>query len=272
MGILNITTDSFSDGGSYFSNGRPDPTLALRRVETMIAEGATIIDVGGESTRPGAQAVSVEEERERVLPLVAAIRERFEVIVSVDTSSPAIMMAAAEAGAGLINDVRALQRGGALEAAAQTGLPVCLMHMQGEPDTMQADPHYNDVSAEVMAFLQQRAAACESAGMAPERVILDPGFGFGKTLQHNLQLLRDLPSIVALGYPVLVGLSRKSMIGKMLKRELGERLPASVALALLAAQRGAKLIRVHDVAATHDALQILAAIEDNAPPDSSGDN
>jgi dihydropteroate synthase len=267
MGILNATTDSFSDGGSYFRGDHLDVSCALRRVETMIAEGAAVIDIGGESTRPGAQAVSLDEEKRRVLPLVAAIRERFDVIVSVDTSSPELMTEAAAAGAGLINDVRALQRQGALQAAASTGLPVCLMHMQGEPGTMQQNPRYGNVILEVKAFLQQRIAACESAGIASDRLILDPGFGFGKTLQHNLQLLRELSALAALGYPVLVGLSRKSMIGKLLKRELHERLPASVTLAVLAAERGAKLIRVHDVAATSDALQILAAIGDNTSPE-----
>lgn len=265
MGILNVTTDSFSDGGSYFRDNGVDLDLALQRVETMCEEGAALIDVGGESTRPGAQAVNIDEERRRVLPLVSAIRERFDVVVSVDTSSPEVMTEAAEAGAGLLNDVRALQRPGALQAAAASGLPVCLMHMQGEPGTMQKDPRYGDVTVEVTAFLRERVAACEHAGIPPHRIILDPGFGFGKTLEHNLQLLRDLPAIASLGYPVLAGLSRKSMIGKLLKRQLHERLPASVTLAMLAAQRGAKLIRVHDVAATHDALQILGAVEDNAP-------
>lgn len=261
MGILNATTDSFSDGGSYFRDDQLDLDLALRRVESMVAEGAAVIDVGGESTRPGAQAVSVDEEKRRVLPLVRAIRERFDVIVSVDTSSAEVMTEARAAGAGLINDVRALQREGALQAAAASGLPVCLMHMQGEPGTMQQDPRYSDVTGEVKAFLQQRIAACEQAGIAPQRIVLDPGFGFGKTLEHNLQLLRDLPELVALGYPVLAGLSRKSMIGKLLNRTVDERLPASVTLATFAAQRGAKLLRVHDVAATYDALHILAAVE-----------
>lgn len=265
MGILNATADSFSDGGDYFRNGRLDLDLALRRVETMVQEGAAVIDVGGESTRPGAQSISLKEEQDRVLPLVSAIRERFDVVISLDTSSSEIMSAAAEAGAGIINDVRALRRQGSLEAAARTDLPVCLMHMQGEPGTMQKDPRYTDVTREVEDFLQQRIAACEAAGIGRERIIVDPGFGFGKNLDHNLQLLRELPDIVAMGFPVLVGLSRKSMIGKLLGRELADRLPASVTLATLAAQRGAKIIRVHDVAATHDALQILAAIEDNAP-------
>ncbi|MGQ9426493.1 dihydropteroate synthase [Gilvimarinus sp. F26214L] len=266
MGILNATKDSFSDGGSYFRGQTLDLDLALRRVEAMIAEGADIIDVGGESTRPGAQAVSLAEERQRVVPLVAAIHERFEVAISVDTSTPEIIQEATEAGAGLINDIRALGREGALAAAAKSGAAVCLMHMQGEPQTMQVNPSYRDVTEEVRAFLVERAAACEAAGIGRDQIILDPGFGFGKTLDHNLQLLRDLSVFDGLGYPILVGFSRKSMIGKLLGREVHERVVASVTLATLAAQRGAKLIRVHDVAATRDALQILAAIEDNARP------
>lgn len=267
MGILNATTDSFSDGGRLFRGNQLQLDLVLERVETMVREGAEIIDVGGESTRPGAVSVSVEEELSRVVPVVEAIRSRFDVIVSVDTSSAEVIRASALAGAGLINDVRALQREGALQAAAASGLPVCLMHMQGEPGTMQKNPQYRDVTAEVIEFLQERVDRCEAAGIPAERLVLDPGFGFGKTLEHNLQLLRELPKLVSLGFPVLVGLSRKSMIAKLLGRELHERLPASVVLATLAAQRGARLIRVHDVAATHDALQILSAIEDNARPE-----
>jgi dihydropteroate synthase len=264
MGILNATTDSFSDGGSYFRGDRLDLDLALRRVDAMIGEGAAIVDVGGESTRPGAASVSLDEELTRVVPLVEAIHSRFDVVVSVDTSSPEVIRASAAAGAGLINDVRALRREGALEAVADSGLPVCLMHMQGEPGTMQKNPRYQDVTAEVIEFLRQRVHACEQAGIPRERLVLDPGFGFGKTLEHNLQLLRDLPALVALGHPVLVGLSRKSMIAKLLGRDISERLPASIVMATLAAQRGALITRVHDVAATHDALQILSAIEDNA--------
>lgn len=267
MGILNATADSFSDGGSYFRDNRLDLDLAMRRVEAMVQERAAIIDVGGESTRPGALAVSVDEELSRVVPVVEAIRSRFDVPVSVDTSSAEVIRAAAAAGAGMINDVRALRRKGALEAAAATGLPVCVMHMQGEPGTMQKKPQYENVTTEVIEFLEERIACCEAAGIPRERIVLDPGFGFGKTLEHNLQLLRDLSDLVALGFPVLVGLSRKSMIAKLLGRDLDERLPASVVLATLAAQKGARLIRVHDVAATHDALQILSAIEDNARPE-----
>lgn len=264
MGILNATSDSFSDGGRYFREGRLDLDLALQRAEAMIKEGAKVIDVGGESTRPGAKLVSVEEERQRVVPVVAAIRKHFDVVVSVDTSSPEVMTAATEAGAGIINDIRALLRPGALQAAADSGLAVCLMHMQGEPATMQQNPQYQDVTQEVIDFLQQRVCACEEVGIAREKIILDPGFGFGKTLQHNLQLLRDLSLLEAQGFPVLAGLSRKSMIGHLLNREVDERLPGSVTLAVLAAQRGAKLIRVHDVAATVDALRILEAVDGSA--------
>lgn len=264
MGILNATSDSFSDGGRYFREGRLDLDLALQRAEAMIKEGAKVIDVGGESTRPGAKLVSVEEERQRVVPVVAAIRKHFDVVVSVDTSSPEVMTAATEAGAGIINDIRALLRPGALQSAADSGLAVCLMHMQGEPATMQQNPQYQDVTKEVIDFLQQRVCACEEVGIAREKIILDPGFGFGKTLQHNLQLLRDLSLLEAQGFPVLAGLSRKSMIGHLLNREVDERLPGSVTLAVLAAQRGAKLIRVHDVAATVDALRILEAVDGSA--------
>lgn len=237
MGILNATADSFSDGGQYFRQGQLDLDLALQRVEAMIEEGAAIIDVGGESTRPGAQAIDLDDERQRVIPLIAAIRRRFDVLVSVDTSTPEIMREAAEAGAGIINDIRALQRPGALQAAAESGLAVCLMHMQGEPATMQNNPRYEDVTEDVLSFLQRRVRACEDVGISDDKIILDPGFGFGKTLEHNLQLLRDLPRLEALGFPMLAGLSRKTMIGHLLKREVGQRLAGSVTLAILAAQR-----------------------------------
>ena len=255
MGILNVTSDSFSDGGKFV---RADEaiTQALRMVE----EGAAIIDIGGESTRPGAAEVSVEEELERVVPLIEALAPELPVPISVDTSKPEVMMAAAQAGAGMINDVYALRREGALAAVAQTGLPVCLMHMQGEPRTMQAAPHYDDVVTEVAAFLQQRMRACEVAGIARERIILDPGFGFGKTLQHNLSLLKHLDKLHQLGMPLLVGMSRKSMIGLVLDRPVEERLYGSVAVALLAAQAGARIIRVHDVKATVDALKMVHAV------------
>jgi len=260
MGILNVTPDSFSDGGSYYHNNRLSRDLALKKASQMLADGAGIIDIGGESTRPGAQKVSVTEELERVVPLVEAIAGELGALVSVDTSSPEVMTAAAAAGAAMINDVRALQREGALAAAADTGLPVCLMHMQGAPDTMQVNPRYRDVVAEVTDFLRERVAACAAAGIGKANIVLDPGYGFGKTLAHNLALVRELERLVALGFPVLVGLSRKSLIGKLLGREVDERLPASLALALMAAQRGASIIRVHDVAETCDVLKMHQAV------------
>jgi dihydropteroate synthase len=261
MGVLNTTPDSFSDGGQVYRDGRLDPDLALRRASTMAEAGARIIDVGGESTRPGAEPVSLQEEMDRVLPVVERIAANVDVVISVDSSSPAVMREAAARGAGLINDVRALTREGALDAARETGLPVCLMHMQGAPRTMQQSPDYADVVAEVAAFLESRAEACVAAGIARCALLLDPGFGFGKSLAHNLDLLAGLPRLRALGYPLLVGLSRKSMIGKLLGREVSDRVPASLALALLATQRGASVIRVHDVTETADVLAVLEAVE-----------
>ena len=226
----------------------------------MVDAGAAILDIGGESTRPGAAAVSIEEEMDRVLPLVERIAAELDVVVSVDTSAPELMTAAAGAGAGLLNDVRALGREGALAAAAATGLPVCLMHMRGEPATMQQAPSYDDVVAEVMDFLHQKVEACGAAGIARQRLVLDPGFGFGKTVQHNLQLLKGLPRLAELGLPVLVGLSRKSLIQKLIGRPVEERLPASLALAVLAVERGAAIVRTHDVAATADAVAMWTAL------------
>ncbi len=260
MGVLNATPDSFSDGGTLYRGARLDPALAMARVRAMVAAGAAIIDVGGESTRPGAAPVSAAEEMERVLPLVERIVAELEVVVSVDTSTPALMTEAAGLGAGLINDVRALTREGAMAAAAATGLPVCLMHMRGEPGNMQQAPSYGDVVTEVAGYLRRRVAACETAGIRRGRLVLDPGFGFGKTVAHNLRLLRGLPDLAALGSPLLVGLSRKSMIGRLLGREVHERLPASLALAVLAVERGARIIRAHDVAATVDALAMWSAV------------
>ncbi len=262
MGILNTTPDSFSDGGSLYRAGKLDLDIALRRAEAMVAAGAALLDIGGESTRPGAAAVGEAEELERVLPLVERIAAELDAVISIDTSTPAVMREAAALGAGLINDVRALQRPGALAAAAATGLPLCLMHMQGEPGSMQSNPHYGDVLGEVNGFLSQRIDACEEAGIARERILLDPGFGFGKSLEHNLRLLRDLPQLAVHGLPLLVGLSRKSIIGKLIGREVDERLPASLALAVLAAERGAAIIRCHDVAATADALAMCQALQD----------
>jgi len=255
MGVLNVTPDSFSDGGDFFSVG-----AAVERALAMQAEGAAIIDIGGESTRPGAAPVSAEDEIRRVVPVIEALQARLTVPISIDTQKPEVMRAAVAAGAGFINDVNALRAPGALEAAVGCEVPVCLMHMQGEPRTMQADPHYDDVVGEVSGFLQQRAAACEQAGIAREHILLDPGFGFGKTLQHNLQLLARLETISALGFPLLVGLSRKSMIGKLLGLDVGERLAASIALAVLALERGAALVRAHDVAPTWQALQMQVAL------------
>ena len=257
MGVLNRTPDSFSDGGRFTALD-----AALQHAERMQREGADLIDVGGESTRPGAQAVSEQQELERVIPLIERLVRDLGATVSVDTSKPAVMRAAVAAGAALINDVYALRQPGALETAARSGAALCLMHMQGEPRTMQQHPHYDDVVAEVGGFLKQRAAAAEAAGVPRGRILLDPGFGFGKGLQHNLTLLRELPALAALGYPVLVGLSRKSMLGILLGgRPTEERVHASVAAALLAARNGARILRVHDVAATADALKVLSAMD-----------
>jgi len=256
MGILNVTPDSFSDGGRF-----SQLDLALQHAEAMVAAGATLIDVGGESTRPGARAVSPLEELERVAPVVERIHRELDVIISVDTSTPAVMRETARLGAGLINDVRSLRREGALDAAAATGLPVCLMHMLGEPGDMQDNPHYQDVTREVAEFLVERMAQCASVGIGPERVVLDPGFGFAKTLQHNLSLFKHMDALHALGRPLLVGVSRKSMIGQALNRPVGERLHGSLALAALAVAKGAKIIRVHDVAETVDVVRMIAAVE-----------
>jgi dihydropteroate synthase len=261
MGVLNITPDSFSDGGRWYRDGRPDLDALRREAQAMVDAGAAVLDVGGESTRPGAAPVSEEEELSRVVPVVEALAGHCDAVISVDTSTPAVMREAAAAGAGMLNDVRALRRSGALEAAASTGLPVCLMHMQGEPDTMQDDPQYDDVLDDVSGFLSGRVARCEAAGIARERIVLDPGFGFGKSVAHNLALLAHLDRLHSLGFPLLVGLSRKSLIAKLTGRAVDERLPGSLALALLAAQRGASLLRVHDVAATADVLKILEAVE-----------
>lgn len=255
MGILNFTPDSFSDGGQYNSLD-----AVLQRAEDMLLAGAGILDVGGESTRPGAQQVSVQQELERVAPVVEALVQRFDCIVSLDTSTPQVMTECAALGAGLINDVRSLQRDGALQAASQSGLPVCLMHMRGEPQTMQDAPHYADVAAEVVQFLQGRIDACVAAGIDRELLLVDPGFGFAKNLQHNLELFRRLGELHALELPLLVGVSRKTMIGKVLDKPVGERLYGSLALALMALERGTHIIRVHDVAATMDAVKIFRAV------------
>ncbi|MBM4221860.1 MAG: dihydropteroate synthase [Gammaproteobacteria bacterium] len=256
MGVLNVTPDSFWDGGRY---RQLDDAVAhgLR----MVAEGADIVDIGGESTRPGASSPGTGEELERVIPVIRKLRQLSDVPISVDTSSAEVMRAAIAAGADMINDVSALTRPGALEAAAAARVPVCLMHMQGEPQTMQQQPSYVDVLAEVRDFLLERASACMAAGLPRDCLILDPGFGFGKNLQHNLGLLRGLDVLVAEGFPVLVGLSRKSMLGELLGRAAEDRLPGSLALAVAARQRGARIVRVHDVAATLDVFRTLDAVE-----------
>jgi len=257
MGVVNVTPDSFSDGGRFL-----DPAQALEHANRLIAEGADILDIGGESSRPGAAPVSVEEELRRVMPVLEKLGA-LPVPVSVDTSKPEVMRRSIAAGASMINDILALQAPGALEAVAGSDAAVCLMHMLGEPRTMQKDPRYDDVVAEVCAFLGGRAQVAAAAGIARDRIVLDPGFGFGKTPQHNLELIRALPRLRALGYPVLAGLSRKSLFGKIVGREAAERVHASTAGALLAAQRGAAIVRVHDVAATRDSLLVLRAIDDS---------
>jgi dihydropteroate synthase len=255
MGILNVTPDSFSDGGSFNNLDR-----ALFHAERMIDQGATLIDVGGESTRPGAAKVSLQEELDRVIPVVEAIHKNLDTIVSVDTSTPDVITQSAAVGAGLINDVRALQREGALVAAAATGLPICLMHMQGQPDTMQQAPSYDDVVCDIHSFLAERIEACAQVGIEKDRLILDPGFGFGKALEHNYQLLNQLETFHKLGLPLLVGISRKTMIGKVLgDRPADQRLIGSVAAAVIAAMKGTSILRVHDVAETYDAIKIVEA-------------
>ena len=255
MGILNVTPDSFSDGGRFF-----DASFALDHALAMVAAGADLIDVGGESTRPGAAAVDLDDELSRVIPVIGALAAELTVPVSVDTSKPEVMRAGVAAGAGLINDVRALRAPGALRAAADLGVPVCLMHMQGEPRSMQAAPVYDDVVADVRGFLARRMDDCVRSGIRRDRLIVDPGFGFGKTLAHNLRLLARLRDLETLGAPILVGISRKSMLGTITGRDTPLRLSASLAAALIAVQRGAQIVRVHDVAETVDALEVLEAV------------
>lgn len=255
MGILNITPDSFSDGGRFIQ-----VDSALAHVERMLGAGATLIDVGGESTRPGAVNVTVAEEIDRVVPMVEAIKARFDTVVSVDSSTPEVFTESARVGAGLINDIRALQRPGALAAAAATGLPVCIMHMQGEPASMQQAPLYESVIDDVNRFLVERANVCEAAGIPRGRLVLDPGFGFGKSLEHNLQLFNRLEALQPAGLPVLVGVSRKSMIGQTLNRPVDERLAGGIALTALAVAKGARIIRVHDVSETVDAVRMIEAV------------
>ena len=262
MGILNVTPDSFSDGGRFNSLD-----TGLQQAEQMLKDGAHIIDVGGESTRPGAKPVSVQEELDRVIPIVEKIASSLDVAISVDTSTPQVIEAAANAGAHMLNDVRALQREGAIEAVAATDLPVCLMHMQGQPDSMQKNPNYQQVADDVYVFLAQRIQKCSQAGIDVSRLLVDPGFGFGKTLEHNLKLLAKLENLKTLGVPVLVGMSRKSMIGAILKdvqsvdRSVDERVDGSVAAAVIAASKGAHIVRVHDVKQTADAMRVVAAVK-----------
>lgn len=259
MGILNVTPDSFSDGGSVFRDTKLDISLALSRAQTMVQEGATFIDVGGESTRPGASSVSLGEEMDRVLPVVDAIAKNLDCVISVDTSSPEVMIAASELGAGLINDVRALTRKGAAEAVALSGLPVCLMHMRGTPADMQKAPEYKSVIDEVVDFFQQRIQACCSLGIPAEKILLDPGIGFGKTDEHNISLLASLSmfSRLGVGHDVLIGVSRKSLIGRLLKRDVDERMAGSLAFGYDALVRGAKILRVHDIKETVDAVRVF---------------
>ena len=261
MGIVNVTPDSFSDGGQHAST-----EAAIAHGLALAEEGADILDVGGESTRPGSQPVTVEDELARVLPVIEGLRARCDLPISVDTSKPEVMRAAVAAGAGMINDVWALRREGAIEAASELAVPVCLMHMQGEPATMQDDPRYDDVVAEVHGFFNQRLFACQMAGIDRKRLLVDPGFGFGKTLEHNLQLLRQLSRLVELGVPVLAGLSRKGMIGQVTGRALEQREVGSAVAALIAVQNGAMLVRAHDVGATVDALKLWAAVSAQPAP------
>lgn len=254
MGVLNVTPDSFFDGGQYF-----EPSVAISHGVSMAEQGADILDIGGESARPGALPVSLQEELDRVLPIVETLRHQVDVPISIDTSKPEVMREAVAAGAAMINDVNALRSPGALSAAVEMGVPVCLMHMQGQPRNMQHEPSYNNVVEEVLEFLQARVDAALEAGLRPDQLVLDPGFGFGKTLTHNLELLNSLSKLVGLGYPVLAGLSRKSMLGRILKSEDEDRLAGSLTLAILACQHGAHIIRVHDVEPTRQALKVLEA-------------
>jgi dihydropteroate synthase len=255
MGVVNVTPDSFSDGGRFLGTQQ-----AVEHARMLVEEGADILDIGGESSRPGAEPVGLDEELRRVMPVLEQLAQ-LPIPVSVDTCKPEVMRRAIAAGAAMVNDINALREPGALAAVAESQAAVCLMHMQGEPRTMQQDPHYQDVLTEVTAFLAQRVEAARQAGIARERIVIDPGFGFGKKTGHNLELLRGLPRIAGLGQPVLVGLSRKSLFGKITGKAVADRVSASVAAALLAAERGAALVRVHDVAATRDALLVLNAIE-----------
>jgi len=256
MGILNVTPDSFSDGGNFLSVEK-----ALRHARTMEQEGAAIIDIGGESTRPGAPPVSVDQELDRVIPVIEAIRKESAIAISIDTSKATVMREAVNAGATMINDVCALRESGALTEAASLGRPVCLMHMQGQPRTMQVDPHYQNVVDDIIQFFEQRISACEEAGISRDLLLLDPGIGFGKTLAHNLSLLKHLDRFAAFELPLLIGVSRKSMFGKLMNKDVDDRLFASIAAAVVSVCHGAVIVRAHDVAATVDALTVCDAIK-----------
>ncbi len=257
MGILNVTPDSFSDGGRFVN-----PEQAIIRAEQMIQQGADILDIGGESTRPGAEEVSEQQELDRVIPLIEMLKD-LPPPISVDTRKAKVMQEAIAAGACMINDVNALNCATTRQVAAQLDVPVCLMHMQGKPETMQSEPHYDDVFGEVSSFLSQQAQAAQAAGVKSSNIILDPGFGFGKTLAHNVALFKQLPKLVSLGYPILVGLSRKRMLGAITGKDVAERMPASICSGLLAIQNGASILRVHDVAETKDMLRILETLTIN---------
>ena len=258
MGILNVTPDSFSDGGHYSQTD-----IAVTQAYKFIEEGADIIDIGGESTRPNAEPVSLQEELDRVIPVIESLASKIDIPLSIDTYKPAVMRAAIAAGASIVNDVKALQEAGAIEAVANADVAVCLMHMQGEPRNMQDDPHYDDVVEDVVTFLLDRVAICEQAGIQKNRLLIDPGFGFGKTRMHNITLIQQLNTLVNTGYPVLVGLSRKSVLGQMTGNDIDARLYVSVSAAVISAINGAKILRVHDVKATVEALKVVTAILPN---------
>ena len=255
MGVLNVTPDSFSDGGKFFATD-----AAIRQAERMFAAGAAIVDVGGESSRPGAGQISEDEELDRVIPVIEIISDGTDIAVSIDTSKPGVMRAAVNAGASMINDVYALRQDGAVEAASELDVAVCLVHMQGEPGTMQENPGYRDIPGDILDFLSKRITACRDAGIDDEKIVIDPGFGFGKTHEHNVRLLASLDQFQELGMPVLVGLSRKSTLGALTGKDVEERLPAGIAAAILAVERGAHIVRTHDVDETIDALKIASAV------------
>lgn len=255
MGVLNVTPDSFSDGGKFFATD-----AAIRQAERMFAAGAAIVDVGGESTRPGAGQISEDEELDRVIAVIETISDGTDIAVSIDTSKPGVMRAAVDAGASMINDVYALRQDGAVEAASELDVAVCLMHMQGEPGTMQENPGYQDIPGDILDFLSKRITACRDAGIDDEKIVIDPGFGFGKTHEHNVRLLASLDRFQELGMPLLVGLSRKSTLGALTGKDVEERLPAGIAAAILAVERGAHIVRTHDVDETIDALKIASAV------------